>query len=62
MCEWLGSAVFELSPPPVGMVIFEYVEDVILLDRQFILGVGFIVIEGYMDFEHSCTEQTREGI
>jgi hypothetical protein len=56
----VGIGGLEFSLPPVGIVTLEYVEDIVLLDRQLILGVGYIVIKGHMDLEgkHICTEQT----
>ena len=41
----------EFGPPPVGIVILEYVEYVILPDRQLFLGVGIVVVEGDKDVE-----------
>jgi len=51
---WIGGLEFGL--PPLGVVIFEYVEDIVLLDSQLFLGVGVIVVEGHEDLEerHGC--------
>jgi hypothetical protein len=46
---WIGG--LKLGLPPVGIVVLEYVEDIVLFERQLFLGVGFVVIEGYINFE-----------
>jgi hypothetical protein len=52
----VGISGLELSLPPVGTVILEYVEYVVHFDGQLILGVGVIVVEGDADVEerHGC--------
>ena len=46
---WIGG--LELSLPPVGIVILEYVEDTVLFDGELILGVSLVVVEGDKDVE-----------
>lgn len=46
-----GVGSLEFGLPPLGVVVFENVEDVVFLNGQFLLGVCLVVVEGHADLE-----------
>lgn len=46
-----GVGGLEFGLPPLGVVVFEDVEDVVFLDGEFLLGVCLVVVEGHADLE-----------